>query len=43
MTDALAAAPYEVLTDDELEELAALLGPLASRLTAVGSNSENLG
>ena len=42
-TDALAAAPYEVLTDDELEELAALLEPLASRLTAVGSNSENLG
>lgn len=43
LTDALAAAPYEVLEPDELEALIEALEPLAARLEAVGSSSENVG
>jgi len=40
MTDALAEAPYEGLEPVELDELIALLGPIAARLEATGSNSD---
>ncbi len=37
LTDALAEAPYDGLEPDELDELIALLEPIASRLRATGS------
>ncbi|WP_433782671.1 SCO6745 family protein [Actinomycetospora sp. CA-101289] len=37
LTDDLAAPPYEALTSDELDELAAALEPLTARLVAAGS------
>jgi hypothetical protein len=40
MTDALAEAPYDGLTEGELEELTRLLEPIAARLNAVGSDSD---
>jgi hypothetical protein len=43
VTDALAEAPYDALTPLELDELIALLEPIAGRLEATGSNSENAG
>jgi len=43
LTDALAEAPYEALERPELEELIALLEPIAGRLEAVGSNSDAVG
>ncbi|MGO4258241.1 SCO6745 family protein [Marmoricola sp. RAF53] len=42
-TDALAEAPYEALETAELAELISLLEPVAARLGAVGSNSEEVG
>ncbi len=43
LTDALAEAPYEGLKPPELDELIAVLEPIASRLEATGSNSEAVG
>lgn len=43
ITDALAEAPYEGLEPVELDELIALLGPIAARLEATGSNSDAAG
>jgi hypothetical protein len=40
LTDRLAEAPYNGLDQAELDELVALLEPIAKRLDAVGSNSE---
>jgi len=40
LTDALAEAPYGGLEPHELDQLVALLEPIASRLQAVGSSSE---
>ncbi len=40
LTDVLGEAPYEGLDASELEELIALLEPIAKRLDAVGSSSE---
>jgi hypothetical protein len=40
LTDSLAEAPYDALTQPELDELVALLEPIAARLEATGSNSE---
>ncbi len=37
LTDVLAEAPYESLTSAELDELVAVLEPIAERLTAAGS------
>ncbi len=42
VTDALAEAPYDVLEPAELDELVGLLEPVARRLAAVGSSSDNL-
>jgi hypothetical protein len=36
MTDELAAAPYEALSPDELDELVAALEPIAATLAAAG-------
>jgi hypothetical protein len=41
LTDALAEAPYEGLEAPALDELVVLLGPIAGRLEATGSNSDN--
>jgi helix-turn-helix protein len=41
VTDASAEAPYDGLGPAELDELIALLEPIAKRLEAAGSNSEN--
>jgi hypothetical protein len=41
LTDALAEAPYEALDPLELDALIAALEPIARRLVATGSNSEN--
>ena len=38
VTDRLAAAPYDGLTEDELQDLIAELGPLAKALVAAGSS-----
>jgi hypothetical protein len=38
LTDALAAAPYEGLEPDELDELVALLEPMSRRLEAANSD-----
>jgi len=43
LTDALAEAPYEALEPAGLDELVAVLEPIASRLAATGSNSEAVG
>jgi hypothetical protein len=37
LTDALAAAPYDALSPAELDELIAVLEPIASRLQETGS------
>lgn len=42
LTDLLAEAPYDALGPAELDELAGLLEPIAARLEALGSNSENV-
>ena len=41
LTDTLAEAPYEGLEPAEVDELILLLEPIARRLEATGSNSEN--
>ena len=43
LTDVLAEAPYDGLEPLELDELIALLEPIARRLEATGSNSEAAG
>ena len=43
LTDALAEAPYDALERLELDQLIALLEPIATRLEATGSNSDNAG
>jgi hypothetical protein len=40
LTDALAEAPYDVLSRGELDELVTVLEPLSRRLESVGSNSD---
>jgi hypothetical protein len=43
LTDVLAEAPYEGLETGELDELIALLEPIAARLVDVGSDSDAVG
>ena len=43
LTDALAEAPYDALEPLEVDELIALLEPIARRLEATGSNSDEAG
>ena len=43
LTDTLAEAPYDALSDAELEELVAALEPIAERLDETGSDSSRAG